>query len=136
MVLNEIHNKIQSETTNFFDIKSKKIPIEKVVIHTQLQKDIIDYASKGPHVAVAQRLKNKGKKIGPGSIIKYVVTQGSDSIGSRSRLPDEIKETDYDADYYINNQVIPSVERIFNVLGYTKEDLLEKKEQTKLAGFF
>ena len=117
-------------------LRNKTIPIEKVIIHTQLQKDILDYANKGPHVAVAQRLKNKGRNIGPGTIIKYVVTQGNDIIRNRAKLPEEIKENEYDADYYINNQVIPSVERIFNVLGYKKEDLLEIKEQTKLEGFF
>ena len=118
------------------DLKAKRIPIEKVIIHTQLQKDILDYTSKGPHVAVAQRLKNKGRIIGPGSMIKYVVTQGNDIIRNRAKLPEEVKENEYDADYYINNQVIPAVERIFNVLGYKKEDLLEIKEQTKLEGFF
>ncbi len=118
------------------DLRNKRVPIEKVVIHTQLQKDILDYANKGPHVAAAQRLINQGRQISPGSIIKYVVTQGNDIIRNRVKLPDEIKDTDYDADYYINNQVIPSVERIFNVLGYKKEDLLEIKEQTKLEGFF
>jgi len=118
------------------DLRNKKVTMENVIIHTQLQKEILDYAAKGPHVAAAQRLKNKGKQIAPGSIIKYVVTQGSDIIRNRVKLPDEIKNTDYDADYYINNQVVPAVERIFNVIGYTKEDLLETKEQTKLEGFF
>ena len=118
------------------DLRNKKIPLDKVIIHTQLQKDILDYAAKGPHVAVAQRLKNKGKAVGPGTMIKYIVTQGNDSIGNRARLPEEIKNNEYDADYYIDNQVIPAVERIFNVIGYKKEDLLETKEQTKLAGFF
>ncbi len=118
------------------ELKNRKIPMEKVVIHTQLQKDILDYAAKGPHVAVAQRLRNKGRRIGPGSIIKYVVTQGNDIIRNRSKLPEEVKEGEYDADYYIHNQVVPAVERIFNVLGYKKEDLLETKEQTKLEGFF
>ncbi|MBI1935978.1 hypothetical protein HYS31_06065 [Candidatus Woesearchaeota archaeon] len=122
------------ETIN--ELRSKKVPLEKVIIHTQLQKDILDYAAKGPHVAVAQRLKNKGKTIGPGSVIKYVVTQGNDIIRNRSKLPEEVKEGEYDATYYIENQLVPSVERIFNVLGYTKEDLLETKEQTKLGGFF
>jgi len=78
----------------------------------------------------------KGRKIAAGSIIKYVVTQGSDIIRNRVKLPDEVTESDYDSDYYIHNQVVPAVERIFNVLGYTKEDLLETKDQTKLGGFF
>jgi len=118
------------------ELKNKKIPIDEVVIHTQLQKEIVDYANKGPHVAAAQRLQNRGKQIAPGTMIKYVVTRGNDIIRNRVKLPDEIKGTDYDADYYINNQVVPSVERIFNVIGYTKEDLLITKEQTKLEGFF
>ena len=118
------------------DLKNKKIPLNEVIMHTQLQKEILDYANKGPHVAAAQRLMNRGRQISPGTMIKYVVTQGNDIIRNRVKLPDEIKDTDYDAAYYIDNQVIPAVERIFNVLGYTKEDLLEIKEQTKLEGFF
>ena len=118
------------------DLRNKKIILEKVIIQTQLQKEISDYDARGPHVAVAQRLKNRGVNVGPGSMIRFVVLQGSDIIRNRSKLPEEIKENNYDSDYYINNQVIPAVERIFNVLGYTKEDLLETKEQTKLEGFF
>ncbi len=118
------------------DLRDKKISIDKVTICTQLQKDISDYTAKGPHVAVAQRLKDKGRLIGAGSMIKYVVTIGGGVIRDRSRLPEEVKEGEYDADYYINNQIIPAVERIFNVLNYNKEDLIEKKNQTKLEGFF
>ena len=118
------------------DLRNKKIPLAGVIMHTQLTKEILDYANKGPHVAAAQRLINKGRKIAAGSIIKYVVTQGSDIIRNRVKLPDEVTESDYDSDYYIHNQVVPAVERIFNVLGYTKEDLLETKDQTKLGGFF
>ena len=118
------------------DLRNKKIPLEKVIIHTQLQKEISEYNARGPHVAVAQRLKNKGIAIGPGSMIKFIVTQGSDIIRNRSKLPEEIKEGDYDSDYYLHHQVIPAVERIFDVLGYRKEDLLEMKDQTKLEGFF
>ena len=118
------------------DLRGKKVPMERVVLPTLLQKNIMDYSSKGPHVAVAQRLKNRGRDIGAGSMIKYIVTQGTDIIRNRSRMPEEVKEGEYDADYYINHQVIPAVERIFNVLGYKKEDLLETKQQTKLGGFF
>ena len=118
------------------DTRTKKVPNEMTVIRTQLQKDLLDYANKGPHVAVAQRMINMGKKIGPGTIIKYIVTQGGDIIRNRAKLPEEVKPGEYDPSYYIDNQIIPSVERIFNVLGYKKEDLLETKEQTKLAGFF
>ena len=69
-------------------------------------------------------------------IIKYVVTEGSDIIRNRSKLPEDVRGNEYDPDYYIDNQVVPAVERIFNVLGYRREELVERKEQTKLGGFF
>ena len=118
------------------NLREHNVPVEKVIIHTQLQKEIVDYAAKGPHVAVAQRMKNMGKQIGPGTVIKYVVVQGTDIIRNRSKLPEEVTQNDYDADYYINNQVIPSVERIFNVLGSTKEELMEDKKQYTLGRYF
>ena len=118
------------------DLRERKVPLAKVVIHTQLQKEIFDYDNRGPHVAVAQRLKNQGVPVGPGTLIKYVVTSGSDIIRNRSKLPEEVKDKDYDATYYIENQVVPAVERIFEVLGYSKEDLLAHREQKKLEGFF
>jgi DNA polymerase elongation subunit (family B) len=117
------------------DLFDKKIPVEKVIIHTQLQKDVASYAAVGPHVVIAKRLKEKGYDVVPGMIIEYVVTEGKGKIGDRVKLPEEIKENNYDSDYYINNQVLPSVERIFEVLGYKKEDFVLKKGQSKLGSF-
>ena len=118
------------------DLREKKVPLEKVIIHTQLQKEVKNYDSIGPHVKVARRMEGKGISVGPGSMIRFIVVKGDGSIGDRSRLPEEVKEEEYDADYYTKNQVVPAVERIFNVLGYNKEELLESKEQRKLGKFF
>jgi DNA polymerase elongation subunit (family B) len=118
------------------EIKDKKIKNDKVVIFTQLNKPIDEYAAIGPHVAVARRLIARGEDVGPGSMIKFIITEGSGIIRDRAKIPEEVDEGDYDSNYYIEHQVIPSVERIFNVLGYTKEDLVESKEQSKLSGFF
>ena len=100
-----------------------------------IQKRIKDYESIGPHVAVAKRLIERGYDVGPGSMIKYIVGMGKGRIRDKARLPDEIKQEDYDAEYYIKNQVIPSVEKIFEVLGYNVLELLEEQSQSKLSGF-
>ena len=118
------------------DLRDKKVPVEKVVIATQLQKEISSYDAVGPHVAIAQKLKNKGIVVGPGSMISYVVTQGKERIRDRAKLPDEVNEDEYDADYYINNQVVPAVEKIFEIIGYSKGDLVQSKHQKKLDRFF
>lgn len=117
-------------------LRKKEIATDKVVIFTQLQKNISDYDNIGPHVAVAKRMKAKGIDVGIGTLIKYVVVKGSEMIRERSRLPEEVEKGGYDADYYINNQVIPSVEKIFEVLGYNKEELIKEKDQNKLDKFF
>lgn len=116
-------------------LKNREIPVEKVIISTQLQKEITSYDAIGPHVAIAQRMKNAGKVIGAGSQIKYVVVEGKDRIRDRARLPEEVEGNSYDAEYYINNQVIPAVGKIFEVLGVDINGLLESKEQSKLDRF-
>ena len=43
---------------------------------------------------------------------------------------------DYDPNYYIDNQVLPSVLKILKELGYSEDDLKFKGEQKGLAHFF
>ncbi len=117
------------------DLRRKKTPLKKVIITTQLTKDISGYDSIGPHVAVAQRMHNAGKEMHPGSIIQYVVIEGKEKIRERARMPHEVKEGSYDADYYIAHQVLPVVEKIFEVLGYNADDL-DERQQSKLSSFF
>ena len=115
------------------EIKNKKLNMEDMVIRTQLNKNINDYESIGPHVAVAKQMLKKNIKVGPGSIIQYIVTKGTGLIRDRAKLVEDA--TDYDADYYINHQILPSIQTIFEVLGYKKEDLLEDEDQSKLKSF-
>ena len=118
------------------NVRNKEIPLDMMIIQTQLKKELEDYEQIGPHVAVAQRMRRKRMFVGPGLIIRYVITEGKGMIRDRAKLPEECEEKEYDADYYINNQLLPAVVRIFEVLGYKKEDLLESKEQSRLESFY
>ena len=121
---------------NIEDLRKNKVLLEDVTIHTQLQKDIDDYDAIGPHVAIATKMRNKGISVGPGSRIEFVITREGKRIRDKARMPDEVNQSDYDPEYYINNQVIPAVEKIFEVLGYSKDDFAASKEQNKLSKFF
>jgi DNA polymerase elongation subunit (family B) len=118
----------------------KEIPPEKLIIFTQLQKEIESYASVGPHVAVAKRMKELGKVVGPGTVIPYIVTEGKGKIRDRAKLPEETAKDSYDAEYYINNQIIPTVGKLLEVMGYSTDELIEggqvKKSQSSLNSFF
>ncbi|MBI2663508.1 ribonuclease H-like domain-containing protein [Candidatus Woesearchaeota archaeon] len=117
------------------DVRKKRVPIEDMIIKTQLKKDINDYDQIGPHVKVAERMKNKGIPVRVGMIISYVIMEGEGMIRDRARLLIECKDEDYDSDYYINNQIIPSVKMIFEAVGLKEDDLLINKEQRTLGEF-
>jgi len=120
------------------DLKNKKIPIEKLVIRTQLKKSIEEYKAIGPHVVVAKRMKELGLPVKAGSMIEFVIAQGKAKkslIRERAKLPEEVKEGEYDLDYYIEHQIIPAVENIFIVFNVSKEQLIEGKKQKRLEEF-
>lgn len=115
------------------EVRDNKIPLEKTIIQTKLQKEIGDYIAIGPHVAIARQLKNKGEHVSSGTIIEYIVSQGTGLVRDKAKPIDEAKN--YDPDYYINNQIIPAVEMIFSVVNINKEDLLNDKKQSTLGDF-
>ncbi len=114
-------------------VKERKIPIAKMIISRQLRKDLSEYATVGPHVAVAKRMKDMGMHVGIGTLVRYIVNEGHGIIRERAKLPEESKN--YDIEYYIDHQVLPAVDRIMEVLGYTKKDLSEGHSQSKLGDY-
>jgi DNA polymerase elongation subunit (family B) len=132
-----LNNKIE-EAKNYVkkiveQLKNKTIPKDKLIIYTQLRKELNEYESEGPHVKLAKKLAEKGYNIGKGSIIAYIVGKGSGNIKDRVYLPEEAK--DYDENYYINNQIIPAVERIFEVLGINIKEEVQGKKQVNIFSF-
>lgn len=115
-------------------ITKYKVPLEKLIIHEQITRELRDYKAVGPHVAIAKRLAAKGIKIKPGTIISYIVLRGSGKISDRVVLLTEYdpRKHKYDPDYYIENQVLPAVLRILEAFGYRKEDL--KYQSSKQTG--
>ncbi len=113
-------------------LKNYEIPKEKLVIMKQLTKKPDKYKSKGPHVQIAERMQKRGKEVKPGTVISYLVTEGTGNVGDRSKTMEKFEEStkNYDSDYYIDKQVIPAVSRILKTFGYQKEDL--KHDQTGL----
>lgn len=113
-------------------IEKRELPTEEMVIQKQLRKDIGDYDAIGPHVAAAQRMRDLGMYVGQGSTIRYIIEEGTGALRDRARLLSESKA--YDQEYYIHNQIIPAVEKIFEVLGY-KKDVFIHHDQKNLGEF-
>ncbi|MCX8197459.1 MAG: DNA-directed DNA polymerase [Candidatus Micrarchaeota archaeon] len=115
-------------------LKSGSVPIEELVIYTQLRKDPKKYDVISPELSAARKGIAAGLPIEKGSVIGYVITKRGATISEKATLA-ELAE-DYDPNYYIQNQVLPAVMKILQELGYSKEDLKFGGEQTGLSSFF
>lgn len=114
-------------------IKEGKVPLRELSVNTQLTRGIGDYVSPGPHVIAVKKAMKEGMDFGVGSIITYVITRKGSSISDKARVIDFVEEGDYDADYYVNNQVIPAVSRILEALGYSEDELKGLGKQMTLG---
>ncbi|MBI5553809.1 MAG: ribonuclease H-like domain-containing protein [Candidatus Diapherotrites archaeon] len=116
-------------------LQEGKVSKKELVIMTQLRRQTQNYQAIGPHVAAVRKAESEGKKFSTGSLIEFIITRSGKSISDRARLSESVKEGDYDSDYYIHHQVLPAVEKIFEELGYRKEDLLHGGKQSSLFSF-
>ena len=120
-------------------IKKGEIDKKELIIHTQLTKSIDKYKQVGPHVVAAKILENHGVQISKGTIIRYIIIKGKGSISQRAIPYEYSDDFDYDPEYYINNQLIPAIERIMYSFGYSKKDLKDMavgEVQQSLDAFF
>lgn len=117
------------------DLKKGNTPLSKLVLKTQITRPLKNYRSLNPHVLVAQKMIEQGEAVGPGTLIKYIIVKGSGLVRDRAKLPSEVKEGEYDHNYYINHQLIPAVSSILAVFNYSEEDLFKESSQKGLRNF-
>ncbi|MEE1134681.1 DNA polymerase domain-containing protein [uncultured Methanobrevibacter sp.] len=123
----------------FKRLKNGDVERKELIIHTQITKPLDQYKQVGPHVVAARRIEEHGIKVSRGTIVQYIIVKGKGSISQRA-VPYEYSEGyEYDKDYYINNQMIPAMERIMYAFGYSKkelEDLAKGEVQQSLDAYF
>jgi DNA polymerase I len=116
-------------------LREGKVPNKELVVLTQLQRRPENYAATAPHVSAAIKAQKRGKEIVVGQMLGFIITKTGKSISDKAELEEFVKEGDYDAEYYIQNQVIPAVEKIFAELGIDSTDLERGGKQTGLGAF-
>ena len=119
-------------------IKERKISIDELIIKTGLKKPLSEYKAITPHVIAARKMRELGLQVGLGTLIEYYVADTiSDKkkqlVRDRVKLPSEKGE--YDISYYLENQILPAVENIFQVFKINTNELIDGKKQMKLGEF-
>src|SRR3989344_1351228 len=118
------------------ELQTGKISNTKMILKTQITRELESYTSIGPHVAVARQLVQRGERIVSGMVMEYIIVKGTGLLRERARIVADVKEGEYDPEYYLQNQILPAVSGIFAVLGYSEESLFGDSSQTGLGKFF
>jgi len=116
-------------------IKKGDVKMDDLTIHTQITRGMAEYVQAGPHIVAARKAIKQGREFKQGDIVTYIVTRKGSSISDKARVVDFVEEGEYDANYYINNQVLPAVMRILEALGYSEDELKGLGKQMTLGGF-
>ncbi len=114
-------------------LREGRVQISDLVIRTQLRKKIDSYDSKSPELSAAKKAIKAGTKTREeleGATIGYVVTRKGSTVSEKAELEEFAQ--DYDPDYYINHQIIPSTLKILKELGVNEEELINMGSQKKL----
>jgi len=115
------------------DLKERKITREQVTITTQLKKPLSEYKSITPHVIAARKMQEAGIPLNVGMTLKYFIAETREKkalVREKVKLEDEKGE--YNLDYYLNNQLIPAVENIFDVFNIDIKEITQESRQKKL----
>ncbi|MEM4389478.1 MAG: DNA-directed DNA polymerase [Candidatus Micrarchaeia archaeon] len=114
-------------------LREGEVPLEELVIYTQLRKRLGGYEVVSPEVAAAQKARRAGIPLADGALVGYVITRGGGKVSDRAVLAELAR--DYDPTYYINNQVLPAVLKILAELGVSEDELKGEGKQQTLAGW-
>lgn len=118
------------------DIASGKIPLEKLTVVKGITKALDSYDGIQPHIELAKKIRARDTTKAPivGERIGYIIVKGNQLISKRAEDPEFVKEKglEVDATYYVENQLLPPLERVFEACGLKKSEVIEGSRQKKL----
>lgn len=117
-------------------LRAGQIPLEQLVITKGLTKSPQDYKGVQPHVELAKKLRRRNPARAPavGDRIGFVIVQGSQLLSERAEDPEWVRSQGLkiDSRYYIESQILPPLERVFEAMGIDRSRLLGEGRQLLL----
>ena len=110
------------------DIKTGKMNINKLVITKSISKSLRTYKGIQPHIELVKKMRSRdpGSAPGVGDRVGFVIIKGLQMISKRAEDPEYVKKHGLspDSKYYIESQLLPPLERVFEALNVNKSDLM------------
>ncbi len=117
------------------DLAKGKICLDELKISKGVTKPLDKYDGLQPHVELAKKMMKRDKtKSLVGQRLEYVIIRGNQLMSKRAEDPKYVEENNLkiDSQYYIYNQLLPPLERIFEVCGVSSSELIEGVKQQSL----
>jgi DNA polymerase delta subunit 1 len=115
------------------NLQENKIDLDKLVITKSISKDPEEYKGIQPHIELVKRLRKRDLASAPivGERIGFVIIKGLQNISERAEDPEYVKKhgLKIDSKYYIENQLLPPLERVFEAIGIGKDELFRVGKQ-------
>lgn len=117
-----------------------KIPVEKLIITKGVSKRLEDYKGMQPHVELVKKMKKRDASSAPGvgDRIGFVIVKGLQLVSERAEDPEYVKQhgLKVDSRYYLENQILPPLERVFEAMGVDRSEILGIGKQMLLTHAF
>jgi len=118
------------------NLKQRKINKEDLIIKTQLKKPLSEYKAISPHVIAARKMQDKEIPISQGNLVEYYIAE---TAGKKKLVRDKVKlpieKGKYDIKCYLERQILPAIENIFQIFDVNVKEITEGKKQTTLGDF-
>src|SRR3989339_1936206 len=117
-------------------LKNREIKQEEIIVKSQLKKPISEYKAISPHVVAARKMREQEIPVSQGNLIEFYIAETntkSKLVRDKVKLPHE--KGQYDIEYYLEKQILPAVENIFQVFDINIKELINGKKQTSLSDF-
>lgn len=122
------------------ELEAGKTPLVKLAVTKSISQQPEHYKGRLPHITLAKKMRKRDPANAPaiGDRISYVIVRGIGLISERAESIDFIERNrlPIDSSYYIESQLLPPVERIFEPMGVMKEELLGIGRQHKITELF
>ncbi len=109
-------------------IKTGKMDVDKLIITKGVSKTLKSYKGVQAHIELVKKMRARDPASAPGvgDRVGFVIVKGLQMISKRAEDPEYIKKykLQVDSKYYIESQLLPPLERVFEALSVNKSDLL------------
>jgi DNA polymerase I len=119
------------------ELEEGKVNIEDLIITKSLSRNLHEYKGVQPHVELVKKMMKRSPEKVPmvGDRVNFVIVAGPELVSKRAEDPEYVieKGLKIDTKYYIENQILPPIERIFEAVGIKRSVLFSNGRQTSLT---